>query len=57
MAIKTVPGKAAIDEKGWLAAHKWLIARRSSQLGILALFLIGPLAGIWLVKGLSLIHI
>jgi ferredoxin-type protein NapH len=51
MAIKTVPGKAAIDEKGWLAAHKWLIARRSSQLGILALFLIGPLAGIWIVKG------
>jgi ferredoxin-type protein NapH len=34
-----------------LAARKWLIARRASQLGILALFLLGPVAGIWIVKG------
>ena len=37
--------------KGWLGAHKWLLARRASQLGILALFLLGPLAGVWIVKG------
>jgi ferredoxin-type protein NapH len=44
-------GADAIAEKGWLASHKWLILRRSSQLAILALFLVGPLAGLWLVKG------
>ena len=31
--------------------NRWLIARRASQLGILALFLAGPLAGAWIVKG------
>ena len=35
------PGRNAIAQKGWLAAHKWLLLRRASQLGILALFLIG----------------
>jgi len=45
------PGAEAIAEKGWLAAHRYLILRRLSQLGILALFLLGPLAGIWIVKG------
>ena len=44
-------GHDAVIAKGWLAAHKWLLARRVSQLGILALFLLGPLAGIWIVKG------
>jgi ferredoxin-type protein NapH len=34
-----------------LRAHKWLLLRRISQLGILGLFLLGPLAGIWIVKG------
>jgi len=37
--------------KGWLGAHRWLLLRRLSQLGILAVFLLGPLAGLWLVKG------
>lgn len=45
------PGQEAIESKGWLAAHKWLILRRISQLGILALFLAGPWFGIWIVKG------
>lgn len=45
------PGQQASVAKGWFAAHKWLLARRASQLGILALFLLGPLAGIWIVKG------
>lgn len=37
--------------KGWFARHRWLIARRASQLGILALFLAGPWAGLWIVQG------
>ena len=45
------PGAEVIAESGWLAAHRYLILRRVSQLGILALFLLGPLAGIWIVKG------
>ncbi len=45
------PGADAVLAHGWLAAHRWLIARRSVQLGILALFLAGPLAGWWIVKG------
>ncbi len=45
------PGAEAIAEKGWLAAHKWLILRRSSQIGILLLFLVGPWFGLWVVKG------
>jgi len=44
-------GAEAVAAKGWLRAHKWLLARRLSQLGILALFLLGPLAGVWIVKG------
>jgi ferredoxin-type protein NapH len=45
------PGAEAIATRGWFAAHKWLLARRATQLGILALFLLGPLAAVWIVKG------
>ena len=45
------PGAEAIATNGWLRAHRYLILRRVSQLSILALFLLGPLAGIWIVKG------
>lgn len=45
------PGAEAIAAKGWLAAHKWLLLRRASQLGILLLFLVGPWFGWWIVKG------
>ncbi|PKO89906.1 MAG: quinol dehydrogenase ferredoxin subunit NapH [Betaproteobacteria bacterium HGW-Betaproteobacteria-12] len=45
------PGAEAVADKGWLRAHRWLLLRRLTQLGILALFLLGPLAGIWIVKG------
>ena len=44
-------GQESVQVKGWLGAHKWLLLRRLSQLGILALFLAGPLLGIWIVKG------
>jgi ferredoxin-type protein NapH len=45
------PGAEAVATKGWLAAHKWLTLRRTSQIGILLLFMIGPWFGWWLVKG------
>ncbi len=41
-------GHDAIEEKGWLGAHHWLLLRRACQLGILALFLVGPWFGIWI---------
>ena len=44
-------GADAVIAKGWLRAHKWLLLRRASQLSILTLFLLGPLAGVWVVKG------
>ncbi len=44
-------GKDAIAAKGWLAAHRWLIARRVTQIAIVAMFLSGPWAGIWILKG------
>jgi len=45
------PGAEAVLEKGWLVAHKWLLLRRTSQIGILLLFLVGPWFGWWIVKG------
>ena len=44
-------GQDAIVKKGWLKAHKWLFLRRFSQLSILFLFLLGPLFGVWIIKG------
>ena len=44
-------GQEAIAEKGWIRTHKWLILRRLSQLSVFALFLMGPLTGIWFIKG------
>ncbi len=48
---KQAVGQQAIAKKGWLGANKWLILRRISQLGLLALFLAGPLLGVWIIKG------
>jgi ferredoxin-type protein NapH len=45
------PGAEAVKVRGWLPAHRWLLLRRATQLAILVLFLLGPLAGIWVVKG------
>ena len=50
-ASKSHPGAAAVEQWGFLRAHRWLLLRRASQLFFLALFLIGPLTGYWLVKG------
>jgi ferredoxin-type protein NapH len=45
------PGAEAVRAKGWWRANKWLVARRVTQSGILALFLAGPWLGWWIVKG------
>lgn len=37
--------------RGWWRSHRWLALRRTTQLAILALFLLGPLFGLWVVKG------
>ena len=44
-------GAEAREVKGFWRAHRWLLLRRLSQAGVLALFLLGPLAGVWIVKG------
>jgi ferredoxin-type protein NapH len=44
-------GQEAIEEFGWLRAHRFLLLRRFSQIFFLALFLIGPWFGIWWFKG------
>lgn len=50
-ATTTPIGTAAVQAKGWWRAHRWLLLRRASQLGILLLFLAGPWFGVWIVKG------
>lgn len=47
----THPGAAAEETKGFLAAHKWLLLRRLSQAVVVAVFLSGPLFGLWIAKG------
>nr|WP_319947731.1 quinol dehydrogenase ferredoxin subunit NapH [uncultured Shimia sp.] len=44
-------GQEAIEEFGWLRAHRFLLLRRATQIFFLALFLLGPWFGIWWVKG------
>jgi ferredoxin-type protein NapH len=44
-------GVEAVAGKGWWRSHRWLVARRICQIGVLGLFLLGPWAGLWLVKG------
>ncbi len=51
MARYQRPGSRMTEERGWLQAHRFLLLRRLSQVGIVALFLLGPLAGIWIVQG------
>ncbi|WP_171235077.1 quinol dehydrogenase ferredoxin subunit NapH [Ruegeria sp. HKCCA6837] len=44
-------GHEAVESKGWIGAHRYLLLRRVSQLFFLVLFLLGPWFGIWIVKG------
>ena len=46
-----IPGREAVRVKGRWRANRWLWLRRLSQLSILALFMAGPWAGLWIVKG------
>jgi len=46
-----LPGDEAVKVKGWLKAHQMLVLRRIVQLGILGTFMLGPLIGVWIVKG------
>jgi ferredoxin-type protein NapH len=41
----------AIRERSWLRRHRWLLLRRFNQIGVLFLFLLGPLFGAWVVTG------
>jgi len=45
------PGAEATARLGWWRAHRFLLLRRLSQLAIFTLFLLGPWAGVWIVKG------
>lgn len=40
-----------LNDKGWYLSNRFLILRRATQLMILTLFLLGPLAGIWIIEG------
>lgn len=48
---KATIGSVAIEKKGWLRVHKWLLLRRVCQLSVLVLFLLGPWFGIWIIRG------
>lgn len=43
--------KLAVASRGLLPAHKWWLLRRLCQVLVLGLFMLGPMAGIWLVRG------
>ena len=49
--IRNRVGEEAVQQKGWLLAHKWLLLRRISQISIIMLFLVGPLFSVWIIKG------
>lgn len=51
MTAKTRPYLDARREKGFWASSRFLLLRRTSQLFFLALFLSGPLFGVWIAKG------
>ena len=46
-----IPGRTASSERGWWRSHRFLLLRRMTQVAVIALFLLGPLAGVWIVKG------
>ena len=51
MIGKRDAGARARERLGLLHSIKWLLARRTAQIGFLALFLSGPLFGFWIAKG------
>lgn len=51
VTARSIPGRSAIARRGLWSAHKWLLWRRLTQAAIIGLFLAGPLAGVWVLKG------
>lgn len=49
--MKAAIGQTAVEKKGWLASHRWLLLRRLTQLTVVILFVLGPVADIWILKG------
>lgn len=43
--------RLGVQAHGLLRAHKWWLLRRISQASVLALFMLGPIAGIWIARG------
>lgn len=43
--------RRGVQAHGLLRAHKWWLLRRISQVSVLALFMLGPMAGIWIARG------
>ncbi|GLK64686.1 quinol dehydrogenase ferredoxin subunit NapH [Paracoccus kondratievae] len=43
--------RLSLGKRGWLRSHKWWLLRRFSQITLLGLFMLGPWAGIWIVRG------
>jgi ferredoxin-type protein NapH len=41
----------AATRRGWLFAHRYWLARRTSQILVLAIFLAGPWTGVWIARG------
>ena len=44
-------GELSQQSHGFWYSHRFLILRRASQLSILALFLLGPVFGVWIMRG------
>jgi len=51
MNMSHQPGHDAVATHGWWYAHRYLLLRRLAQFFFLALFLTGPLFGLWITKG------
>ena len=43
--------RQSLQARGWLRTHKWWLLRRTSQIAVMALFMLGPIAGLWLANG------
>ncbi len=51
MSAALDPGREAVLVKGRWRANRWLWLRRATQFGVIGLFLLGPWAGLWVLKG------
>lgn len=43
--------RPSVAARGWWRSHKWWLFRRTSQVAVMAVFMLGPWLGIWLVRG------